>query len=65
MERKNLYTFGVVIPAIGEQLALNYKKSNTDSIQAFLKEISKFLAVRHILMVLDRGGWRTIGKLKV
>lgn len=65
MGRENLYTFGAVVPATGELLALNYEKSNTNSMQAFLEEVSKFLAGRHILMILDRAGWHTTGKLKV
>ena len=65
MGRENLYTFGAVVPATGELLGLNYEKSNTNSMQAFLEEFSKFLAGRHILMILDRAGWHTTGKLKV
>jgi transposase len=65
MGRENLYTFGVIAPATGELFTRNYEKSNTAAMQEFLNEAATFFHGRHVLMILDRAGWHTTGKLKV
>lgn len=65
MGRENLYAFGAVAPATGKLLVRNYEKSNINSMQAFLEEVSSSFAGHHVLMILDRTGWHTTGKLTV
>jgi hypothetical protein len=60
----NAYLFGAICPArgIGAALALPY--ADADRMQLRLEEISRNVAEgAHAVLLLDRAGWHTTGKL--
>ena len=65
MGRESLYVFGTVTPCSGELFAATYEKSNTEAKNDFLKKFSARRAGRHVIMLLDRAGWHTTGKLEI
>jgi len=64
MGRENLYVFGAVSPSTGELFTQDYEKSNTEGMNDFLKKLSERKPEKHLLLVLDRAGWHTTGKLE-
>ena len=62
----NAYLFGAICPArgVGAALALSY--ADTDMMQLHLDEISRNVAEgARAVLLLDRAGWHTTGKLDV
>ena len=62
----NAYLFGAICPARGVGAALALPYADTDMMQLHLDEISRNVAVgAHAVLLLDRAGWHTTGKLDV
>ncbi len=63
---KNAYLFGAICPAHGKGAALMLPWANTTTMQMHLDEISCHVARKaHAVILMDRAGWHTTGKLKV
>jgi transposase len=62
----NAYLFGAICPARGVGAALALPYADADMMQLHLDEISRNVAVgAHAVLLLDRAGWHTTGKLNV
>ena len=62
----NAYLFGAICPARGVGAALALPYADTDMMQLHLDEISCNVAQgAHAILLLDRAGWHTTGKLDV
>ena len=62
----NAYLFGAICPARGVGAALALPYADTDMMQLHLDEISRNVAKgAHAVLLLDRAGWHTTGKLDV
>ena len=62
----SLYLFGAICPARRTGAALAMPRDNTHAMQAHLREISRQVALgAHAVLLLDRAGWHTTGKLKI
>ena len=62
----NAYLFGAICPARGVGAALALPYADTDMMQLHLDEISRSVAKdAHAVLLLDRAGWHTTGKLDV
>jgi transposase len=62
----NAYLFGAVCPARDTGAALIMPRADTEAMQKHLDEISRTVAPdAHAVVVLDKAGWHTTGKLKV
>ena len=60
----NAYLFGAICPARGAGAAIMMPKANTHAMQLHLDEISRTVAKRaHAVVLMDRAGWHTTGKL--
>ncbi len=60
----NAYLFGAICPARGVGAALALPYADTDMMQLHLDEISSNVAAgAHAVLLLDRAGWHTTGKL--
>jgi transposase len=60
----NAYLFGAICPARGVGAALALPCADTEAIQLHLDEISRHVAKgAHAVLLLDRAGWHTTGKL--
>src|SRR5271155_4975397 len=60
----NAYLFGAICPARGVGAALALPYADTDMMQLHLDEISRNVAAgAHAVLILDRAGWHTTGKL--
>jgi len=58
------YLFGAICPARGVGAALALPHANTEAMQLHLDEISATVAAgAHAVLILDRAGWHTSGKL--
>ena len=63
---RQAYLFGAICPARGTGAAVMMPKANTRAMQIHLIEISRAVARRaHAVVLMDRAGWHTTGKLKV
>lgn len=63
---KSAYIFGAICPARGVGAGLVLPRCNAQAMQWHLKEISSQVAPgAHALLILDRAGWHTTGKLTV
>ena len=63
---ENAYLFGAICPARGKGAALALPFADTAAMQLHLDEISRHLAKRaHAVLLLDRAGWHTTGKLNI
>ena len=63
---QNAYIFGAICPARGTGAALLMPYANTEAMQMHLIEISRQIACKaHAVLLMDRAGWHTTGKLKV
>ncbi len=63
---QNAYLFGAICPASGKGAALMLPYANTQAMQMHLDEISRHVARKaHAVLLMDRAGWHTTGKLKV
>jgi transposase len=62
----NAYLFGAVCPARDTGAALIMPRADTEAMQKHLDEISRTVAPdAHAVVVLDKAGWHTTGKLEV
>ena len=62
----NAYLFGAICPARGVRAALALPYADADMMQLHLDEISRNVAEgAHAVLLLDRAGWHTTGKLDV
>src|SRR6202142_290773 len=62
----NAYLFGAICPARGVGAALVLPYADADMMQLHLDEISRNVAEgAHAVLLLDRAGWHTTGKLDV
>src|SRR6185437_1893605 len=62
----NAYLFGAICPARGVGAALVLPYADADVMQLHLDEISRNVAEgAHAVLILDRAGWHTTGKLDV
>ena len=60
------YLFGAICPARGTGAALALPLANAEAMQLHLDEISSQVARgAHAVILLDRAGWHTTGKLNV
>ena len=63
---QNTYLFGAICPGRGVGAALVLPTANTQAMQLHLDEISKNIAHKaHGVVLMDRAGWHTTGKLNV
>jgi len=63
---QSAYLFGAICPARGTGAALALPLANTEAMQLHLDEISCQVARgAHAVLLLDRAGWHTTGKLNV
>jgi len=63
---ENAYLFGAICPKRGTGAALMLPKANAYAMQLHLDEISKYVARKaHAVVLMDRAGWHTTGKLDV
>jgi transposase len=63
---QNAYIFGAICPARGKGAALLMPYANTEAMQMHLIEISRQIARKaHAVLLMDRAGWHTTGKLNV
>ena len=63
---ESAYLFGAICPARGVGAALALPSADTEAMQLHLKEISCHVAEgAHAVLILDRAGWHTTGKLDV
>ena len=63
---QSLYLFGAICPARGTGAALALPWANTDAMDAHLREIARAVAPgAHGVVLIDRAGWHTTGKLKI
>ena len=63
---ENAYLFGAICPAKGKGAALALPFADTAAMQLHLDEISRYVAKgAHAVLLLDRAGWHTTGKLNV
>ena len=61
---ENAYLFGAICPARGKGAALAMPFADTFAMQLHLDEISRHVAKgAHAVLLLDRAGWHTTGKL--
>jgi transposase len=61
---ENAYLFGAICPAKGKGAALALPYVDTEMMQLHLDEISRHVAKgAHAVLLLDRAGWHTTGKL--
>ena len=61
---ENAYLFGAICPARGKGAALAMPFADTFAMQLHLDEISRHVARgAHAVLLLDRAGWHTTGKL--
>ncbi len=62
----NAYLFGAICPAHGKGAALMLPWADAQAMQMHLDEISRHVARKaHAVVLMDRAGWHTTGKLKV
>ena len=63
---KSAYIFGAICPARGVGAGLVLPRCNTQAMQWHLDEISSQVAPgAHAVLIVDRAGWHTTGKLAV
>ena len=63
---KSAYIFGAICPARGVGAGLVLPRCNTQAMQWHLDEISSQVSPgAHALLILDRAGWHTTGKLDI
>ena len=63
---ESAYLFGAICPARGKGAALALPYADTEAMQLHLNEISRAVARgAHGVLLLDRAGWHTTGKLQV
>ena len=63
---KSAYIFGAICPARGVGAGLVLPRCNAEAMQWHLDEISCQVAPgAHAVLILDRAGWHTTGKLKL
>jgi transposase len=63
---ENAYLFGAICPARGKGAALALPFADTVAMQLHLDEISRHVAKgAHAVLLLDRAGWHTTGKLNM
>ena len=63
---ESAYLFGAICPARGKGAALALPVADTFAMQLHLDEISRHVAKgAHAVLLLDRAGWHTTGKLRV
>jgi len=63
---KSAYIFGAICPGRGVGAGLVLPRCNTQAMQWHLDEISSQVAPgAHAVLIVDRAGWHTTGKLKV
>jgi hypothetical protein len=63
---KSAYLFGAICPAHGKGAALMLPWANTEAMQMHLNEISGHVATKsHGVILMDRAGWHTTGKLQI
>ena len=61
---ESAYLFGAICPARGKGAALALPFADTEAMQLHLREISRHVAKgAHAVLLLDRAGWHTTGKL--
>ncbi len=61
----NAYLFGAICPRWGKGAALMLPFANTHAMQMHLDEISCNVAAKaHGVVLMDRAGWHSTGKLK-
>ncbi len=63
---QNTYLFGAICPKRGTGAALVLPTANTNAMRLHLDEISNCVARKaHAVVLMDRAGWHTTGKLSV
>ena len=63
---RNACLFGAICPAHGKGAALMLPWADAQAMQMHLDEISRHVARKaHAVVLMDRAGWHTTGKLKV
>lgn len=63
--RENMYSFAAVAPSTGEIITESFEKSNTDSMNVFLRKVATATEGKSVLMILDRAAWHTTHKLSI
>ena len=63
---ESAYLFGAICPTLGKGSALVMPHADTQAMQHHLNEISTEVAPNaHAVILMDRAGWHTTGKLKL
>ena len=65
MVREYMQVFGAVDPISGDDYFIIAPKCNTEWMDAFLAELSKYLGKDYALLCLDRASWHTTKNLNV
>ena len=63
--REYIYAFTTVCPQTGETFSIISPFCNTEAMNVFLKEASKYYNQYRIIMVMDSAGWHTTKKLEL
>jgi hypothetical protein len=61
---ENFYVYTAVNPFEGEDFTMIIPNVNSDCLNAYLDEFSKYLGDREVFFVLDGAAWHKAGKLK-
>jgi hypothetical protein len=66
LRTESAYLFGAICPRRGEGAALVLPRADTEAMALHLEEISRAVAPgAHAIVLLDRAGWHTTGKLEI
>ena len=62
---KNFYVYSSACPKTGESFSLFLPEVNTEMMNIYLDELSKYYAGKRIILIMDQAGWHKSNKLKV
>jgi len=63
--REYIYAYAAVFPATGDLTMLILPRSNTVCMNIFLEEVSREMAEKQVLLIMDRAPWHASGALAV
>lgn len=63
--REFVYVFAAVCPSLGRMTSLILPDADSEMMSIFLAQVSRDFSDYFIVMVLDKAGWHTTGKLDI